>query len=174
MVILRGMATHKQPSINIDANQILIAEYHTIASSMVQAHADRSRAASFDPIRAGVLASAPISTVFSTSAPRSGAIALSGLYLPLTAVGILTRAKLARLRAGWQESGRTIPSPPTTRPSAGKISLRLKSPCGAGFYFPLINFREIHMWGWILLVIIPVMGFAGQWTGYKNLLNETT
>jgi hypothetical protein len=88
-------------------DEFLSSEFEYIANSAFQANEDRSKAASFFLVSVGSL----VAAIFGAQQlsgldeiPLAAYRALAGLFLILTALGTLTVAQLASLRAAWYES----------------------------------------------------------------------
>jgi hypothetical protein len=186
-----------KPKLNSD--EILKAEYNYIASTVFQANEDRSRVASFYFVSVGSLVAAILSAIFSTSDLKNVSLAFSGLFAVLTILGVLTLAQLARLRAAWHESVQAMNKikdfyikynreiepafkwrlktlPPTDKPysianlMAVEVALLGAITSAAAMYFLLAAFGSIGWWGWVLLAVTLVTGYAALWAWYKYLL----
>jgi hypothetical protein len=183
----------------LNADDILKAEYDYIAHTVFQANEDRSKVASFYFVTVGSLVAAILSAIFSTSDLKNVSLAFSGLFLVLTALGALTLAQLARLRAAWHESAqamnqikeyyishnkeiepafkwRAITLPPTDKPNsianltAVEVALLGAITIAAAMYFLLAALGSIAWWGWVLIAVTLVAGYISLWTWYKHLL----
>lgn len=187
-----------KPKLNPD--DVLNAEYEYIAATVFQANEDRSRVSSFYFVSVGSLVAAILSAAFSTNDLKSVSIAFSGLFVALTALGALTLAQLARLRAAWHESVQAMNQikdfyikhnkeiepafkwrlkslPPTDKPysianlMAVEVSLLGAITAAASVYFLLLSLnREPVGWGWGVLLLTLVAGYIALWTWYKHLL----
>jgi hypothetical protein len=141
-----------------------------------------------------------LSAAFSTNDLKSVSIAFSGLFVALTALGALTLAQLARLRAAWHESVQAMNQikdfyikhnkeiepafkwrlkslPPTDKPysianlMAVEVSLLGAITAAASVYFLLLSLDwEPFGWGWGVLLLTLVAGYIALWTWYKHLL----
>ncbi len=183
----------------LDTNEILKAEYNYIANTVFQANEDRSRVASFYFLTVGSLVAAILGTIFSAENVRSFALAFAGLFAILTALGALTLAQLARLRAAWHESVeamnqikdfyiehnreiepafkwrlKTLPNTDKSYSIANlmaiEVSILSAITSAAAFYFLLLKFGAIASWGWLILIVVLVAGYIAQWAWYKSLL----
>ncbi|MFN8382955.1 MAG: hypothetical protein U0V02_13490 [Anaerolineales bacterium] len=182
----------------LDTNEILKAEYNYIANTVFQANEDRSRVASFYFVTVGSLVAAIFGTIFSAENTKHFALAFAGLFAILTALGALTLAQLARLRAAWHESVeamnqikdfyiehnkeiepafkwrlKTLPN--TDKPfsianlMAIEVSILSAITSTATIYFLLLNLGNLG-WGWLILIVVFVVGYIAQWAWYKSLL----
>jgi hypothetical protein len=183
----------------LDTNEILKAEYNYIANTVFQANEDRSRVASFYFVSVGSLVAAILSTIFSAENIKNFALAFAGLFAVLTALGALTLAQLARLRAAWHESveamnqikdyyikhNKTIEPafkwrlktlPGTDKPysianlMAIEVSMLSAITSATAFYFLLLKLGNITLWGWLILAVVLVVSYIAQWAWYKSLL----
>jgi len=183
----------------LDTDEILIAEYNYIASSIFQANEDRSRVASFYFISVGSLVAAILSALFSSNNLRAIAPAFSGLFLALTLLGALTLAQLARLRAAWHEAAeamneikdfyikhnreiepafkwKTKSLPSTDKPysianlMAIEVALLGAITSSASLYFLLLTLGNIEWWGWVMVRSAFFASYIAQWAWYKYLL----
>jgi hypothetical protein len=187
-----------KPKLNPD--DILNAEYEYIAATVFQANEDRSRVSSFYFVSVGSLVAAILSAAFSTNDLKSVSIAFSGLFVALTALGALTLAQLARLRAAWHESVQAMNQikdfyikhnkdiepafkwrlkslPPTDKPysianlMAVEVSLLGAITAAASVYFLLMCLGWGPVgWGWGVLLLTFVAGYIALWAWYKHLL----
>ena len=182
----------------LDTNEILKAEYNYIANTVFQANEDRSRVASFYFVTVGSLVAAIFGTIFSAENTKNFALAFAGLFAILTALGALTLAQLARLRAAWHESVEAmnqikdfyiehnkeiepafkwrLKSLPNTDKPHSLANLMAIEVCilsaitsVATFYFLLLKLGELG-WGWLVLIVVFVVGYIAQWAWYKSLL----
>jgi hypothetical protein len=183
----------------LDTNEILKAEYNYIANTVFQANEDRSRVASFYFVSVGSLVAAILGTIFSTENVKNYALAFAGLFTVLTALGTLTLAQLARLRAAWHESVEAMNQikdyyiehnkeiepafkwriktlPKTDKPNsianlmAIEVSMLSAITSATAFYFLLLTLGNIAWWGWLILTVALVGGGYAQWMWYKSLL----
>jgi hypothetical protein len=183
----------------ISRDEILMAEFEYIASTVFQANEDRSRVTSFYFISTGSLVAAILGTQFAASQVKSISLAFSLLFLVLTILGGLTIAQLARLRAAWHESVQAMNKikdfyikenpeiakafkwrmksiPPTDKPysianlMAIEVALLGALTTGAFVYFLLNFIGNINMLSWVAVAISLVAGYFTQWTCYKYLL----
>ncbi len=186
-----------KPKLNTD--EILKAEYNYIANTVFQANEDRSRVASFYFVTVGSLVAAILGTIFSEENIKNFALAFAGLFAILTALGALTLAQLARLRAAWHESveamnqikdfyiknNKEIESAFKWRKKsiqntdkrhsianlmAIEVSILSAITSAAVLYFLLLKLGNIIWWGWILITAALVVGYIAQWAWYKSLL----
>ncbi len=186
-----------KPKLNPD--EILKAEYNYIANTVFQANEDRSRVASFYFVTVGSLVAAILGTIFSASNIKDFALAFAGLFAILTALGALTLAQLARLRAAWHESVeamnqikdfyiknnkeiepafkwrvKTIPAPDKRFSIANlmavEVSILSAITSAVVLYFLLLKLGDIEWWGWALIAAAFLVGYIAQWTWYKHLL----
>jgi len=183
----------------LDTNEILKAEYNYIANTVFQANEDRSRVASFYFVSVGSLVAAILGTIFSAENIKNFALAFAGLFAVLTALGTLTLAQLARLRAAWHESVEAMNQikdyyikhnkeiepafkwrmktlPETDKPysianlMALEVSMLSAITSATAFYFLLLILGDIAWWGWLIVAAALVGGGYAQWTWYKFLL----
>lgn len=186
-----------EPKLNRD--EILIAEYEYIASTIAQANEDRSRVASFYFVTVGSLVAAILSSQLSSGSMRNVSIAFAGLFAVLTILGSLTLAQLARLRAAWHESAeamnqlkefyiqhqpgiegafkwRTRTLPATDKPfsianlMAGEVAFLSAITTAAALYFLLFAMTEVSGWMWAAVGAAFVLAYFAQWRWYKHLL----
>ncbi len=185
-----------------DPNEILKVEFGYIADTVFQANEDRSRVASYYFVTVGSLVAAILGSIFSTEANelRNVSFAFSGLFVMLTALGALTVAQLARLRAAWHESAEAMNQikefyikhnkgiepafkwragtlPPTDKPysianlMAAEVIFLSSITLAAAVYFLLIATRgSIDWWGWVLLVVTLLVGGFILRAWYKRRL----
>ncbi len=182
-----------------EPDEILKAEYNYIATTVFQANEDRSRVASFYFVTVGSLVAAILSSIFSADDLKNVSFAFSGLFAVLTALGALTLAQLARLRAAWHKSVQAMNRikdyyiehspeiesafkwrlkslPPTDKPNSIanlmsiEISLLGSITSAAAMYFLLAGLGSIEWWGWLLSAVTLIAGYIALWTWYKNLL----
>jgi hypothetical protein len=183
----------------LNPEEILKAEYNYISNTVFQANEDRSRVASFYFVTVGSLVAAILSAIFSTSDLKNVSFAFSGLFIVLTALGALTLAQLARLRAAWHEAAEAMNTikdyyikqnkeiepafkwrseslPPTDKPysianlMAIEVALLGAITSAASIYFLLLALGSVEWWGWVLLAATLVAGYLALWTWYKHLL----
>jgi hypothetical protein len=183
----------------LNADDILKSEYDYIAHTVYQANEDRSKVASFYFVTVGSLVAAILSAIFSTSDLKNVSLAFSGLFLVLTALGALTLAQLARLRAAWHESAQAMNQikeyyishnkeiepafkwrastlPPTDKPNsianltAVEVALLGAITSFAAMYFLLAALGSVAWWGWMLIAATFVAGYISLWSWYKHLL----
>jgi MFS family permease len=191
------MTMPTKPKLNSD--EILKAEYDYIASTVFQANEDRSRVTSFYFVSVGSLVAAILSAIFSTNDLKNVSLAFSGLFAVLTILGVLTLAQLARLRAAWHESAQAMNEikdyyikhnkeiepafkwrlktlPPTDKPysianlMAVEVALLGAITSAVAMYFLLAALGSIGWWGWALLAVTFIAGYAALWAWYKYLL----
>jgi hypothetical protein len=189
------MADKKQ----LNHHEMLQSEFNYIANTAFQANEDRSRVTSFYLISVGSLVAAILGTQFGDVRSRGISLAFFFLFLVLTAMGALTIAQLARLRAAWHESVEAMNTikdfyiqdnpaidtafkwrirsiPPTNKPYsianliAIEVAMLGALTAGAAIYFLLSFLGEINWLSWIIIGLSPVFGFFAQWTWYKYLL----
>jgi hypothetical protein len=93
----------KNPELN--AGEILIAEYEYIAQAIFQANEDRSRVASFYMVSFGSFIAALVTYQFNITPAQEAWIrwGFVGLFMALALMGVLTILQLARLRHAWFE-----------------------------------------------------------------------
>jgi hypothetical protein len=180
-------------------DEILKAEYDYIANTVFQANEDRSRVASFYFVSVGSLVAAIVGSIFSTNDLKSVSLAFAGLFVVLTALGALTLAQLARLRAAWHESAQAMNQikdyyirhnkeiepafkwtaetlPHTDKPysianlMASEVMFLSAITCAAAIYFLLLTLGDVAWWGWALIVATLAAGGFSLWTWYKHLL----
>ncbi len=187
------------PKVKLDSDEILRAEFDYIAQTAFQANEDRARVTSFYFVSVGSLVAAILGTQFAEDDLRSVSVAFSVLFLALTALGGLTIAQLARLRAAWHESAeamnqlkdfyiqqrpeiepafkwRLATLPPTDKAYsianllAVEVSLLGSLTAAAAVYFLLNSFGKVAWWGWLLSAAFGAVGYLAHWLGYKHLL----
>jgi len=183
--------------------EFLAAEFEYIANSAFQANEDRSKAASFFLVAVGSL----VAAIFGINLPDTfGTVKpvvyflLSGLFMLLTALGVLTLLQLVRLRLAWYAAAqamnqmkdffiaqdarlreafpwRTDTLPPVTKKNsiafliAQEVAIISSLTAGAAAYF-LQQGLGCGSWNWI------ITGCVGAATGiiemiiYKRLLNQ--
>ncbi len=183
----------------LDTNEILKAEYNYIANTVFQANEDRSRVASFYFVSVGSLVAAILGAIFSAENIKNFALSFAGLFAVLTALGTLTLAQLARLRAAWHESVEAMNQikdyyiknnkeiepafkwriktlPDTDKPysianlMAIEVSMLSAITSATAFYFLLLILGDIAWWGWLILAASLLGGGYAQWMWYKSLL----
>ncbi|GAB4504366.1 MAG: hypothetical protein Fur0043_13600 [Anaerolineales bacterium] len=188
--------------VKLNADEILRAEFDYIAQTAFQANEDRARVASFYFVSVGSLVAAILGTQFAEDALRGVSLAFGLLFLVLTALGGLTIAQLARLRAAWHESAEAMnrlkdfyiqqypeiePAfkwrmqsiPPTDKLysianlMAVEVSLLGALTSAAAIYFLLNSLGDVTWWGWLLTAVSLLLGYLGHWTWYKHLLVDT-
>lgn len=187
------------PKAKLDSDEILRAEFDYIAQTAFQANEDRARVTSFYFVSVGSLVAAILGTQFAEDDLRSVSLAFSVLFLTLTALGGLTIAQLARLRAAWHESAEAMNQiknfyiqqrpeiepafkwrlntiPPTDKAYsianllAVEVSLLGSLTAAAAVYFLLNSFGKVAWWGWLLSAVFCAVGYLAHWLGYKHLL----
>ena len=95
------------PKPKLNPDEMLKTEFEYAANSAFQANEDRSKAASFFLVAVGSLVAAILGVENLELAPSSF-IALSGLFVVLTFLGLLTIMQLARLRAAWTQAAEAM------------------------------------------------------------------
>lgn len=188
--------------VKLDSDEILRAEFDYIAQTAFQANEDRARVTSFYFVSVGSLVAAILSAQFAEDDLRGVSLAFSLLFVVLTALGGLTIAQLARLRAAWHESAQAMNKlkdfyiqqrpeiapafkwrlesiPPTDKPyslanlMAVEVSLLGALTSAAAVYFLLNSWGDVTWWGWLLTAIFCVIGYLGHWTWYKHFLVDS-
>ncbi|MFZ5910276.1 MAG: hypothetical protein ACOYYU_09700 [Chloroflexota bacterium] len=188
--------------VKLDSDEILRAEFDYIAHTAFQANEDRARVTSFYFVSVGSLVAAILGAQFAEDDLRGVSLAFSLLFVVLTALGGLTIAQLARLRAAWHESAEAMNKlkdfyirqrpeiepafkwrlgsvPPTDKPysianlMAVEVSLLGALTSAAAVYFLLNSLGGVAWWGWLLTAVFCVAGYLGHWTWYKHLLVDT-
>ncbi len=183
----------------LDHDKMLQAEFNYITNTAFQANEDRSRVTSFYFITTASLVAAILGTQFAETEIKSVSLAFSLLFLVLTALGSLTIAQLARLRAAWHESVQAMNKikefyihenpniapafkwrdkaiPPMDKPysianlTAIEVALLSALTSSAFIYFLMKFIGSINALGWALTVASFFVGYAAQWTWYKHLL----
>jgi hypothetical protein len=96
--------TKEEKNISNEAESILVAEYEYIAQTAFQAHEDRARVTTFYLVSVGSLFGAFLGMQNIESVDTFAYIVLAGLFLFLSAFGLLTLLQLARLRKAWFSS----------------------------------------------------------------------
>lgn len=185
--------------VKLDSDEILRAEFDYIAQTAFQANEDRARVTSFYFVSVGSLVAAILGTQFAEDDLQSVSWAFGLLFLVLTALGGLTIAQLARLRAAWRESAEAmnqlkdfyIQQHPEIEPAfkwrmksippvdkrysianlmAVEVSLLGALTSAAAVYFLLNSLGGVTWWGWLLTALFCFVGYLGHWTWYKHLL----
>ncbi len=183
----------------LNPEDILRAEYDYIANTVFQANEDRARVSSFYFISVGSLVAAILGTQFAADNLRGVAVPFALLFAVMTALGALTLAQLARLRAAWHESVEAMNQikgfylrhhpelepafkwrggsiPPTDKPNsianliALEVRLLASLTCAAGLYFLLLAFGALHWWSWALVAASFLAAHLWLWKYYKGLL----
>ncbi len=186
----------------LNKNEILLAEYNYIASTVFQANEDRARATSFYLVSTGSLVAAILGTQFAADTSAVLSLAFFLLFLVLTIMGALTIAQLARLRAAWHESVQAMNKikeyyikenpeiapafkwraksvPATNKPysianlMAFEVTLLGGLTFGASIYFLLGVLALSNQTNWIMTGLTCVFGFVALWAWYKYLLVDT-
>lgn len=191
----------KSPRIPLSPDDILEAEYKYIADTAFQAHEDRARVTSFYFVAVGSLVAAILSAQFAGGMATGASLAFSLLFAILTALGALTLAQLARLRAAWHESveamnqikdfylqhqpglgsafkwsGKTIP--PADKPysianlMAAEVTLLSALTASAALYFLLRGLGAVTWLGWLFLALFFGVGCLTHWIWYRHLLTQ--
>lgn len=184
--------------VNLDPNEMLQKEYNYITQTAFQANEDRSRVTSFYFVTVGTFVAAILGTQFEPE-NKTVAFAFFVLFAVLNAMGALTIAQLARLRAAWHESAeamnrikefyiehhpeiepavkwRTKDIPPTNKPFsianliAVEVAMLSALTTGAGMYFLLHVIGEVNWVAWTLVIVSVVIGYMAQWAWYTHLL----
>ncbi len=96
--------TKEEKNISNGAESILVAEYEYIAQTAFQANEDRARVTTFYLVSVGSLFGAFFGVQNIESVNTFAYMALAGLFLFLSAFGLLTLLQLARLRKAWFSS----------------------------------------------------------------------
>ena len=185
--------------VKLNRDDLLRAEYEYIANTAFQANEDRARVSSFYFVSVGSLVAAILGTQFAGDNLRGVAIPFFLLFLVMTALGALTMAQLARLRAAWHESvqamnqmkdfylashpeiepafkWRATTIPPTNKRYsianfiAIEVALLSSLTSASAIYFLLLAISEIKWWGWGLTMLAFPAGYVLLWTAYKKLL----
>ena len=182
----------------LNRDDILKAEFDYISQSAFQSNEDRSRFTSFYFVTVGSFVAAILGTQFE---PQQSAISFAFfiLFVMLTAMGALTVAQLARLRAAWHEAveamnhikdfyinnnpeidpafkWRVSTIPPTNKRYsianliATEVILLSSLTTGAGVYFLLAFLGAVNWLGWIIVAVSTVVGYMAQWAWYNHLL----
>lgn len=182
----------------LNRDDILKAEFDYISQSAFQSNEDRSRFTSFYFVTVGSFVAAILGTQFE---PQQSAISFAFfiLFVMLTAMGALTVAQLARLRASWHEAveamnrikdfyinnnpeidpafkWRVSTIPPTNKRYsianliATEVILLSSLTTGAGVYFLLAFLGAVNWLGWIIVAVSTVVGYMAQWAWYNHLL----
>lgn len=87
---------------------LLVAEFNYIAQTAFQANEDRSRISNFYYVTAGAAIGAILTAKIEGGNTPGVYAGLSGLFLVLTSLGLLTLLQLARLRTAWEDSARAM------------------------------------------------------------------
>ncbi|MFZ5822378.1 MAG: hypothetical protein ACOYYJ_21010 [Chloroflexota bacterium] len=190
------------PKVKLDSDEILRAEFDYIAHTAFQANEDRARVTSFYFVSVGSLVAAILGAQFAEDDLRGVSLAFSLLFVVLTALGGLTIAQLARLRAAWHESAEAMNKlkdfyiqqrpeiepafkwrlgsvPPTDKAysianlMAVEVSLLGALTSAAAVYFLLNSWGGVAWWGWLLTAVFCAVGYLGHWVWYKHLLVDT-
>jgi hypothetical protein len=190
------------PKVKLDSDEILRAEFDYIAQTAFQANEDRARVTSFYFVSVGSLVAAILGTQFAADSLRGVSLAFSLLFLVLTALGGLTIAQLARLRAAWHESAQAMNQlkdfyirqhpeiepafkwrlgsiPPTDKTHsianlmAVEVSLLGALTSAAAVYFLLNSLGGVAWWGWLLTAVFCAAGYLAHWLWYKHLLVDS-
>ncbi len=188
--------------VKLDSDEILRAEFDYIAHTAFQSNEDRARVTSFYFVSVGSLVAAILGAQFAEDDLRGVSLAFSLLFVVLTALGGLTIAQLARLRAAWHESAEAMNTlkdfyiqqrpeiepafkwrldsvPPTDKAysianlMAVEVSLLGALTSAAAVYFLLNSWGGVTWWGWLLTAVFCAAGYLGHWTWYKHLLVDT-
>lgn len=94
----------KDPEIILSPDDILQSEYNYIAQTAFQAHEDRARVTTFYLVNLGGFVAALFSSQIANSPQPEVDGLFGGLFLLLSATGLLTILQLIRLREAWFES----------------------------------------------------------------------
>lgn len=183
----------------LNHHEMLQTEYKYIADTAFQSNEDRSRVTSFYFVSVGSLVAAILGTQFGNTISRGASLAFFLLFSALTAMGGLTIAQLARLRAAWHESveamnkikefyikdnsevesafkWRADSVPPTNKPYsianliAIEVAIISALTSGAGVYFFLNFVGTPNLINWLAAAAGAAAGFISQWEWYKHLL----
>lgn len=186
-----------KPKLNSD--EILKAEYNYIANTVFQANEDRSRVTTFYFVSVGSLIAAILGFQFGENQTKGVSLAFFFLFLVLTAMGWLTIAQLARLRAAWHESveamnkikdyyikdnpeiasafkWRVKSIPPTNKPhsianfTAFEVAMLGSLTTSAGIYFLMSFLGNLSWVTWVFVAASFIFGFLAQWSWYLHLL----
>jgi hypothetical protein len=98
----------EQNQLELDLNDILIAEYQYIAQSAFQANEDRARVSNYYFVTAAAAVAAIIGAKFEGYSTTGVYLGFGAMFLVLSLIGLLTLLQLARLRAAWAESARAM------------------------------------------------------------------
>lgn len=186
-----------KPKLNTD--DILQAEFNYIANSAFQANEDRSRVTSFYFVSVGSLVAAILGIQFGGAASRSVSVAFALLFAALSALGALTIAQLARLRAAWHEAIEAMNQvkdfylkhhpeirpafkwgrksiPPTNKPYsianllAVEVAMLSSLTTGGAVYFLVQSLAGDTWLSWLLTALSLVVSYSAMWAWYKYLL----
>lgn len=100
-----------EPGLPVDLlnmDTILAAEFNYAAQTAFQANEDRARVTSFYLVTVGSFLAAILSTQFITAPGELIYGGFSALFMVISLMGIITLLQLARARAAWYESVRTM------------------------------------------------------------------
>ncbi|MBI3160990.1 MAG: hypothetical protein HYZ23_00690 [Chloroflexi bacterium] len=193
------MATKKTAAKKLDHHDMLQAEFEYISNSAFQANEDRSRVTSFYFVTVGSLVAAILGTRLEEIQGKGISLAFFVLFLVLTAMGWLTLAQLARLRAAWHEAAEAMNQikdfyiddnpviaaafkwrikqiPPMNKPFsianliAYEVVMLGGLTAGAGVYFLMAFIGNIDWLGWAIILASVFVGSLAQWNWYKSLL----
>lgn len=92
------------PQSTLDPNSLLQSEFDYIAQTAFQANEDRARVTAFYLVNLGGLVAALLSSQLVSSLQAEADLLFGGLFLVLSATGLLTILQLVRLRKAWYES----------------------------------------------------------------------
>jgi hypothetical protein len=102
------MPNAKARNETLSLDEILGAEFRYAVQTAAQAHEERAQATSFYLISIGSFLAALLGSRSLSGNTRAISMALAGLFFLLTILGFLTILQLARLRAAWHDSARTM------------------------------------------------------------------
>jgi membrane protein implicated in regulation of membrane protease activity len=114
-------------SVELNANEILSAEFAYLAQAAFQANEDRARVTNFYMVAVGSLIAAVVSIQFEGLPTQAIYWGFTIVFLALSAVSVLTILQLARLRRAWH--------------SAAEAMNQIKS-----FYAEQLNIAEAFAW----------------------------
>jgi hypothetical protein len=93
-----------EPDQILSPSELLQSEFEYIAQTAFQAHEDRARVTTFYLVNLGGFVAALYSSQMSNAAQSEVYILFCGLFMILSATGLLTIVQLIRLRQAWFES----------------------------------------------------------------------
>jgi hypothetical protein len=92
----------------LSVDEILGAEFRYAVQTAAQAHEERAQVTTFYLISIGSFLAALLGSRALSGNTQALSLALAGLFFLLTVLGFLTILQLARLRAAWHDSAKTM------------------------------------------------------------------